>query len=183
MVAAAVELVIRSGLADDSYPWSRHGVPGSQWPEDAVDFHTLATVARQTPGEDGLVVRLAVGLGLGVEISPAVLGQVDDDRRAYLLAAIAREWPPDRGIAATVFPRPCSTTSPPARGAAWTGSCGTSATRAKTVFSFDFGVDYVLRSTLEGRQCVLLPEDPSATLVHYVCVHGRIPRDTRSDHE
>lgn len=74
--------MIRFGLADDSYPWIRHGVPGSQWPVDAVDFHTLVTVARQTPGEDGLVMRLAAGLGLGGEISPAVLGQVDDDRRA-----------------------------------------------------------------------------------------------------
>lgn len=99
-VAAAVELVIRYGLADHVYPWIRRGVPGSRWEDDSVDFRTLATVARQTPGEDGLVMRLAADLGLGIEIPPAALGQVDDDRRAYLLAAIAQlpsgEWPADR---------------------------------------------------------------------------------------
>lgn len=35
-VAAAVELVICFGLADDSYTWIRHGIPGSQWPEDTA---------------------------------------------------------------------------------------------------------------------------------------------------
>ncbi|WP_311245436.1 MULTISPECIES: hypothetical protein [unclassified Microbacterium] len=99
-VAAAVELVIRYRLADPVYPWIHRGVPGSRWVDDSVDFRTLATVARQTPGEDGLVMRLAADLGLGVEIPPAALGQVDDDRRAYLLAAIAQlpagEWPPER---------------------------------------------------------------------------------------
>lgn len=76
---------------------------GSRLEDTFVDFRTLGTVARQTPGEDGVVMRLAADLGLGVEIAPAVLGQVDDDRRAFLLAAIA-QLPAGEGPATRAVP-------------------------------------------------------------------------------
>lgn len=100
---AVTELVIRYGLAHGSFPWIRAGVSGSRWPDDTIDFRPLARVAELTPGEDGLVMRIASEFGRGLEVSPSVLADLDDDRRPYVLSVFALrpmgEWPPDRDVA------------------------------------------------------------------------------------
>lgn len=100
---AAVELVIRYGLANPAYPWVKRGIPRSRWPEDWIDFRTLSSAAEQTPGQDGAVMRVAADFGRGFPVDPTVVAELDDDRRSLVLAAIVQrpmgEWPPPRAAA------------------------------------------------------------------------------------
>ena len=101
--AAAVELLIRYGLAEKHHPWIVRGVltEDGWWVGHRADFRKLAQVGDSTPGQDGVVMRIAAHLGSGIAVMLRGPNEaLDPERKALVVAALTgldpADWPPPR---------------------------------------------------------------------------------------
>lgn len=101
--AAAVELLIRYGLAEKHHPWIVRGVltEDGWWVGYRADFAKLAEVGDATPGQDGVVMRIAANLGAGLAVMlRGSYAALDPERKALVVAALTgldpSDWPPPR---------------------------------------------------------------------------------------
>lgn len=86
-LTAAVELLIRAGLAYDTAPWITYD---RAWKTTALDFTQMTTMAGHTSGTEQAVLGIVASLGLGVPTNLRNdLTGLDHQQTALVMTAVA----------------------------------------------------------------------------------------------